>query len=56
METVCFTETLVPSYESTRRLNPEEQHHIHRRENLRPPNVEEAHFNSMQPSSLTRHF
>jgi hypothetical protein len=26
METVCFSETLVSTYESTRRNNPEEQH------------------------------
>jgi hypothetical protein len=27
METVCFSETLVSTYESTRRHNPEQQHH-----------------------------
>jgi hypothetical protein len=32
METVCFSETLVSTYKSTRRYNPEEQHrHLHRR-------------------------
>jgi hypothetical protein len=36
MEVVCFSETLVCIYESTRRHSPEERHrHLHRRENLR---------------------
>jgi hypothetical protein len=30
-----FLETLVSTYESTRRYNPEEQRHPYRRENLR---------------------
>jgi hypothetical protein len=34
METVCFSETLVSTYEFIWRLNSEEQH-LHRRENLR---------------------
>jgi hypothetical protein len=34
METVCFSETLASTDESTRRHNPEE-HHPHRRENLK---------------------
>jgi hypothetical protein len=36
METVGFSETLASTDESTRRQNPEEQHHHpHRRENLK---------------------
>jgi hypothetical protein len=35
METVCFSETLATTDESTRRQNPEEHHHPHRRENLK---------------------
>jgi hypothetical protein len=35
METVCFSETLVSKYGYTRRYNPEEHCHIHRRENLK---------------------
>jgi hypothetical protein len=35
METLCFSETLVSTYESTRRHNPEEQNHLNRRENLK---------------------
>jgi hypothetical protein len=35
METVCFSETLASTDESTRRQNPEE--HSHRRENLKCP-------------------
>jgi hypothetical protein len=37
METVCFSETLASTDESTRRQNPEEYHHHqpHRRENLK---------------------
>jgi secreted PhoX family phosphatase len=35
METVCFSETLVSTYESTRHHNPEEHQHLHRRENLK---------------------
>jgi hypothetical protein len=36
METVCFSETLVSTYKSTRRYNPEDQHrHLRRRENLK---------------------
>jgi hypothetical protein len=35
METLCFSETLSPTDESTRRQNPEEQHNPHRRENLK---------------------
>jgi hypothetical protein len=39
-ETVCFSETLVSSYESTRRQNPEQQHrHPHRHENLKSHNI-----------------
>jgi hypothetical protein len=35
METTCFSETLVSTYESTRRHNPEQQHrNPHRHENL----------------------
>jgi hypothetical protein len=35
METVCFSETVISTYESTWRQNPEQQHrHPHRRENL----------------------
>jgi hypothetical protein len=33
METVCFSETLASTEESTRRQNPEEHHQPHRREN-----------------------
>jgi hypothetical protein len=36
METVCFSETLPCTYESTRHQNPEEEpHHPHSRENLK---------------------
>jgi hypothetical protein len=35
METVCFSETLASIDEYTRRQNQEQQHHPHRRENLR---------------------
>jgi hypothetical protein len=35
MKTVCFSETLVSTYESTRRLNLEQYRHPHRRENLK---------------------
>jgi hypothetical protein len=36
METVCFSETLASTNESTRRQNPEEEHyHLHRRESLK---------------------
>jgi hypothetical protein len=35
METVCFSETLVSTDESTRRQNPEDHHHPQRRENLK---------------------
>jgi hypothetical protein len=34
METVCFSETLVSTYESTRHHSPEQHRHFHRRENL----------------------
>jgi hypothetical protein len=33
METVCFPEMLLSTHESTRRHNPEEHRHLHRREN-----------------------
>jgi hypothetical protein len=33
-ETVCFSETLASTDESTRRQNPDHHHHLHRRENL----------------------
>jgi hypothetical protein len=36
METVCFSDALVSTYESTRRHNPEE---VHRRENLKSHNA-----------------
>jgi hypothetical protein len=40
METVCFSETLLSTDESTRRQNPEEQHrHPHCRENLKSHTV-----------------
>jgi hypothetical protein len=36
METICFSETLVFTYKSTRRYYPEDQHRrLHRRENLK---------------------
>jgi hypothetical protein len=36
METACFFATMVCTYKSTWRYNPEDQHrHIHRRENLK---------------------
>jgi hypothetical protein len=35
MEAVCFSETSASIYQSTRRQNPEEQRHSHRRENLK---------------------
>jgi hypothetical protein len=35
METVCFSETLASTDESTRRPSSEEQYHSHRREDLR---------------------
>jgi hypothetical protein len=36
MDTVCFSETFSSIYESPRRQNPEERHHVpHRRENLK---------------------
>jgi hypothetical protein len=39
METVCFSETLASTDESTRRQNPQEHHHHHhhphRRDNLK---------------------
>jgi hypothetical protein len=36
MEAVCSSETLVPTYKSTRRHNPENHNQqLHRRENLR---------------------
>jgi hypothetical protein len=42
METVCSSETLVSTYESTWRHNPEEQHqHLHRRENLK---ISHSHY------------
>jgi hypothetical protein len=33
METACFCKTLVSTYGSTRRHDPEEHHHLHHREN-----------------------
>jgi hypothetical protein len=35
METVCFSETLVSTDESTRRENQDDDHHPYRRENLK---------------------
>jgi hypothetical protein len=36
METLCFSEMIVSTYESTLRHSPEKQHrHIHHRENLK---------------------
>jgi hypothetical protein len=52
METVCFSETLLSTYESTRRHNPEEQHrHPHRRENLRSHGLREIMKTSVQIAS-----
>jgi hypothetical protein len=34
METVCSSETLASTDESTQRQNPEEKHHLHLREKL----------------------
>jgi hypothetical protein len=45
MDTVCFSETLASTEESTRRRNPEEQnHHPHRRENLKSHLVPDVFF------------
>jgi hypothetical protein len=35
MDTVCFSETLVSTYESIRRHNTEQHRHLHSRENLK---------------------
>jgi hypothetical protein len=35
METVCFSETVVSAYQSTRYLSPEQHRHLSRREKLR---------------------
>jgi hypothetical protein len=35
METICVSETLISTHESTRHHNPEEQHHLQRCENLK---------------------
>jgi hypothetical protein len=35
MDTVRFSETFASTSQSTQRLNPEEHHHRHRRENLK---------------------
>jgi hypothetical protein len=36
MEALCFSETLIPTYKSTRRYNPEDEHrHLHLCDNLR---------------------
>jgi hypothetical protein len=43
METVCFSETLVSTCESTRRQNPEEHLHPHRRVNFRSRNNYNVH-------------
>jgi hypothetical protein len=42
MKRECFSETLVSIYESTRRHNPEQHRHAHRRENLK------SHINSVR--------
>jgi hypothetical protein len=39
METVCFSEMLAFTNESTRRQNPEKHHHPHCRENLKPHKI-----------------
>jgi hypothetical protein len=39
IETVCLSETLASTGEATRRQNPEEHHHPHRRENLRSQQI-----------------
>jgi hypothetical protein len=52
METVCPSETFVPTYESVRRHTPEDQHrHLHSRENLT------SHISHLTPhiSHLTSH-
>jgi hypothetical protein len=36
METVCFSETLASTYESTRRQNTKEHHHYHPEFSMRP--------------------
>jgi hypothetical protein len=38
MEVVCFSETLVSTYESTRRYNPEQHRHLHRCQNPKNDN------------------
>jgi hypothetical protein len=35
---------MASTYDSTRRQNPEEHHHLHSRENLEFHNVQVAHF------------
>jgi hypothetical protein len=58
METVCFSEKLESNNESTRRQNPEEHHHPHRRENLKNQsliqNIKNSHRDSLC-STLTEH-
>jgi hypothetical protein len=49
-----FSETLASTYESTRRPNPEEQHHPHRRKNLksRAASVFSPHGVTTQKSAM----
>jgi hypothetical protein len=57
METVCISEMLTSTNESTQRQNPEEQHHHpHRRGNLKPHNLQNALYKPLFPfhHSLTR--
>jgi hypothetical protein len=42
METVCFSETLASTDESTRRQSPEEHHHLHCRENFKSHTIKEC--------------
>jgi hypothetical protein len=54
METACFVETLVTTYESIRRHNPQDQHgYLHRCENLKSHRI--LYYFRWQESSFQLH-
>jgi hypothetical protein len=54
MEIVYFSETLVSTYESTWRRNPEQQHRLHRRDNLKCHIVDNTVLSNSSPFAVSK--
>jgi hypothetical protein len=54
METICFSETLASTDESTRRPNQEEHNNPHRRENLKSHHRTSVHYINLADDTASK--